>query len=146
MLEQFRTADEQDYIGMAAVFYQGEAVAYPMSNEVLLHNFATILNSEIVDGYILREAQQTVGYCIVSMMYSTEIGGLCAWIEEVYIKPEFQGKGYGSACIKAILDTYKGKVKRFKLEITPANKGALALYERLGFSLTPYQAMDLNCL
>ena len=62
-------------------------------------------------------------------------------IEELYLKPEHQGKGFGSQVFDWLFEEYRGKVKRFRLEVTKVNDGAIRLYKRRGFEELDYLQM-----
>ena len=68
--------------------------------------------------------------------FSTEAGGLVLWLDEVYIRPDFQGLGLGSE----LLEFLKGRedVKRIRLETEAENLGAQRLYRRHGFKPMEY--------
>ena len=70
---------------------------------------------------------------------SQEASGLTVWIEELYIRPEFQGNGLGTQFFEFIQKEIPAR--RYRLEIEPDNEGARALYERLGFKSLDYSQM-----
>jgi ribosomal protein S18 acetylase RimI-like enzyme len=54
------------------------------------------------------------------------------------ILPELQGAGWGRALIGTLLDTLAGRgIQRLHLSMSPANTGARAFYDRLGFTELP---------
>ncbi len=60
-----------------------------------------------------------------------------AFIHNVCIKPELQGKGYGSYFLKQALNyLISNDHKRIRLDVEAVNEGALSLYKRLGFAPT----------
>ena len=63
------------------------------------------------------------------------------WLEELYIRPEFQGQGLGSHYFAWLQEAYGDKVARMRLEVEPENERARALYARMGFSDLPYLQM-----
>ena len=75
---------------------------------------------------------------MVTMSYSTEVGGLCAWIEDIYVEPAFRGKGFGTAFLHFVEETYGPKVVRLRLEAEPENEKAISVYKNAGFEVLGY--------
>ena len=82
---------------------------------------------------------EIAGYVQLSYTYSNEVGGICCWVEELYIREAFRGKGLGSELLTFLDDTYGDKVKRFRLEVTAENERAANLYRRFGYKPLAYQ-------
>ena len=61
-------------------------------------------------------------------------------IEEIFLKKEYRGKGYGRAFFEWVFREYPD-VKRYRLEVTKANEGAAALYRKVGFQFLDYRQM-----
>ena len=79
------------------------------------------------------------GYAAIALTYTTEGGGKTAWLDELYIRERFRGKGLGRSVIKFL---QKDKsIKRIRLEITPENERAKALYKSEGFEECEYRQM-----
>ena len=67
------------------------------------------------------------GYAMVSLKFETEVGGLAAWIEELFVEEEFRSKGIGRSFFRFLADEFKGKIKRIRLEVGDENDGAKKL-------------------
>ncbi|HVJ55940.1 MAG TPA: GNAT family N-acetyltransferase [Aliidongia sp.] len=57
-----------------------------------------------------------------------------AYLWGVYVRAEARGQGMGAALVGAILDQAAEGVEQILLTVGSANKAALTLYERLGFT------------
>ena len=75
-------------------------------------------------------------------MFSREAGGMVVWIEEIYVRSAFRGRGVGGAFF-AWLHANVPAI-RYRLEVEPSNERAQSLYRRLGFSELPYVQMVLD--
>ena len=42
------------------------------------------------------------GYSILAKSFSTEFGGPCVWIEDIYLREEYRGCGAGSAVLSFV--------------------------------------------
>ena len=51
---------------------------------------------------------------------------------DLYIRPECQSKGYGTACVRFAL----GRVAQLRLTVLSNNVAAIALYKKMGFRFT----------
>nr|MDD6336612.1 GNAT family N-acetyltransferase [bacterium] len=134
--------DRAAYMALADEFYHTDAVlhAIPATYYEAIFDEA-IRHGPYVDGYLFEQDGQLAGYAIVTRSFSTEAGGPVLWIEEVYIRPAFQGHGLGKAFFAFLEATYPPAVRRFRLEVEPDNARAIALYQRLGFEDLPYKQM-----
>ena len=63
--------------------------------------------------------------------------------EELYLKEEARGKGYGSRFFEAVMKE-RPEIRRFRLEVTGSNEKAVRLYRRLGFEFLDYDQMALD--
>ena len=94
-------------------------------------------------GLLLLEDGAAVGYAYVTRYYSAEVGAHCLMFEELYFKETCRGKGYGTRVFQYVMAEYPD-CGRIRLEVTDANKGAIRLYERLGFRFLQYGQMVLD--
>ena len=52
-------------------------------------------------------------------------------VDQIYILPEYQGKGIGAACMRTIIDDANIEQKPVTLQVLRINTRATAFYERL---------------
>lgn len=141
-VRDMRPGDRALYAGMAYDFYSGDAVLYPLTQEKLDATFDMALAGSPLMRLVMMEADgECVGYGNLSFTWSTEAGGMVMWIEEIYIRPEYRAKGYGSEYLRWLEDTYADSVRRFRLEVCPQNPAAKRLYERHGYREMGYLPM-----
>jgi ribosomal protein S18 acetylase RimI-like enzyme len=87
---------------------------------------------------MIETDRAAAGYALLSFTWSTEAGGLCVLLEEVYVSPRCRGEGVGSALLRFVEGEYGGKASRFRLEVAPSNAPAIRLYERMGYMRLDY--------
>ena len=56
-------------------------------------------------------------------------------VDQLYILPEYQGKGIGAACMKRIINDANLEQKPVTLQVLKINTRATAFYQRLGFTI-----------
>lgn len=141
----FKPEDRTEFFRMVKKFYAPPAVLHFPSDEVMLSSFdAAIEIPELVKGIMIESDGKPAGYAIVSMKFETEVGGMAAWIEELYVDDEFRGCGIGSEFFSFLANELHGKIKRIRLEVGDENDGAKRLYERLGFEFLDYKQMVID--
>lgn len=144
-IRSFCRNDRAEFFNMVKKFYAPPAVLHFPSEEVMLSSFdAAIDMPELVKGYMFECAGKSAGYAIVSMKFETEVGGMAAWIEELFVEEEFRGIGIGSRFFEFLQNELKGKIKRIRLEVGDENDGAKRLYKRLGFERLDYRQMVID--
>ena len=132
----FRKFEEKDrdiFFSMVKKFYAPPAVLHFPSDKVMMSSFDAALEiPELVKGYIFEYGRETAGYAVVSMKFETEVGGMAAWVEELFVEESFRSKGIGSVFFEHLKKELSGRIKRIRLEVGDENDGAKQLYKRLG--------------
>ena len=73
------------------------------------------------------------GYAILVWFWSNEYGGNKLVVDEIYVLPEYRGKGISTAFFQFLTAHFAASAVALELEVTPGNAAARRLYERLGF-------------
>lgn len=142
---KFGKNDRDVFFDMVKKFYAPPAVLHFPSDEVMLSSFDAALEiPDLVKGYIFECNQSIAGYAIVSMKFETEVGGMAAWIEELFVEENFRSLGIGSKFFDFLKSELKGQIKRIRLEVGDENDGAKRLYKRLGFESLDYRQMVID--
>ncbi len=140
IIRQMKEADRDEVIEMMRVFYHSEAVLTDGSDEIFTSDFNNCISENpYLDGYIFEENNSILGYSMIAKSFSTEFGKTCIWIEDIYIKPEYQGQGIGQNVLEYMANKYDNAVIR--LEVEEENQRAVHVYEKSGFTVLPYMEM-----
>lgn len=92
--------------------------------------------------YAWELQNRAIGHIYVVRTNDCEVAGFCAfWLvfDEIHInnlamRPEYRGRGHGSALLQHILNEARRLgARRATLEVRASNLGARRLYERFGF-------------
>lgn len=147
MIRPININDRDTFIRFADMFYHTDAVSHAIPIEHHKNSFDFMLQgSDYMFAYMLQLDDDTsVGYALLSKMYSNEAGGFVLWLEEFFILPEYRGRGLGTEFLnffKAISKDYA----RVRLELEPDNVRAKRLYSAMGFTPLEYSQMiiDIN--
>ena len=138
-------ADRDTVLSMVAEFYRSDAVDHEVSPEVLSRSFdaAADPGEPLLRGLVLRENGEAAGYLYLTFCYSAEVGGRCVFIEEIFLKEPFRGRGLGREIMAWIEGEYP-QARRFRLEVTQVNQKAVRLYEQSGYTYLRYDQMVLD--
>ena len=142
MIRPITPQDKAVYLQMARNFYQSDAVLSPIPSSYIELTFDTILSgTPFASAYLFEEQGVVCGYALLAHTWSQEAGGEVLWVEEIYVKPEYRGKGVGKEFFAFLENRYGKQIKRLRLEVEKENEGAVALYQSQGFSFFPYEQM-----
>lgn len=140
MIRPLNNEDKQIYIEMAREFYSTDAVWHSVPTAYFEKTFAEMMRSDVyAEGFVFELDGTVAGYALLAKTFSQEAGGLVVWIEEIYVKPQFRGKGLGGEFFKFL--EKERPAARYRLEIEPENERAVALYRKNGFEMMPYGQM-----
>ncbi len=140
MIREINKSDENEYFEMAENFYNSDAVSHKIPKENFKSAFESAINNNpYIKLYILEIEGIIAGYAAIAVTFTTEGGGKTVWLDELYIKPEYRGKGLGRELIGFLKSD--GIIKRIRLEITPENEKAKKLYISEGFVPCEYKQL-----
>ena len=139
-IRKMQRDDSEIVSDMMRQFYNSSALITKVSEKIIAANVANCLDdSTCAEGFVFETNKKIIGYGITAQSYSTEFGGECIWLEDIFIAEEYRGHGIGSKFIQYVKSCYPNKILR--LEATHGNDKALTLYKRLGFKELPYLEM-----
>jgi ribosomal protein S18 acetylase RimI-like enzyme len=97
-----------------------------------LHDF--LANPEFGKAWIFSERVASVGYVVLTLGYSFEYHGREAFVDELYVEPQFRKQGIGRRAMQFVEDRAREMgVHVIHLEVDHGNDPALELYQRAGY-------------
>ena len=127
LLDDFRTLcveilkSEPGYVSTSA-----KEVGGPVYDQVIDTDQSAI--------FLVKENDRYIGVATVHMIPQIRKGGYCAEIEEMYVEPDFQGKGVAQELMAAILNWAKqNNIDTIRLESDNGLARAHRFYEKHGF-------------
>ena len=142
MVRKVTPQDKEMYLSLTEKFYQSDAVSHNIPLENRLKTWDEIMRSdEYADCYFVIKDGDIAGYMLLAYTFSQEAGGKTAWIEEIYILPEFRSMGLGNELFDFIKAEIEPDCARLRLEVEADNIRAKKLYKSLGFKQLEYEQM-----
>ena len=85
--------------------------------------------------YLITLGEEVAGYLVLTFGFSLEFGGRDAFVDELFVRAEFPGRGLGSGALRFAEEVCRGRgVRALRLEVERANAAAQAVYRRAGFA------------
>ena len=141
-IRQMMQDDFEEILEMMKIFYASPAVLHKTPEEVLRRDIEDCIGDmPFIEGFVFTNDMEICGYAMAAKGYSTEYGGLCVWIEDLYIKPEYRHQGLSTQFFTFLEKLYKNQAVRFRLEVAEDNKSAVDAYLKNGYRLLPYLEM-----
>ncbi|MEG2429705.1 MAG: GNAT family N-acetyltransferase, partial [Oscillospiraceae bacterium] len=143
IIRNFSKDDRTEFLSMCKEFYTSGAANEPIPFKNMERTFEYVIKSGThLKGLIFEEDGKVAGYGLVILFYSNEAGGLIAFLDEIFVKEAFRGKGIGHQYLEQIEnylceDCNDGDefydIVGMRLEVCDSNKGAKKLYNNMGF-------------
>jgi len=112
----------------AIVALEAESFTNPWSRDTLVWE---LRNSDVTRVYVLRDDQDVVAaFCVCWVIFDE------MHVNTLAVAPGARRQGLGSILMRfAMADAVAGGATRATLEVRESNTAAIALYQRLGFSI-----------
>lgn len=137
MIPEDRTA----VLPMVHGFYHSDAVEHAVDERIVEQTFADAVSEKPdLRGVTLWSENEMIGFAYLTTFYACEVCGITVMIEELYLREEYRGKGYGTEFFNWLFREYS-HAARFRMEVTDDNEKAIRLYKKLGFSFMNYSQM-----
>jgi ribosomal protein S18 acetylase RimI-like enzyme len=127
--------DEAHLLRMMRNLAEQEPGAYNFDEPVVrrvLHEF--LATPDLGGAWIFSEGATPVGYIVLTLGYSFEYHGREAFVDELYVEPQFRRQGIGRRAMRFVEDRAREMgVHVIHLEVDHGNDLALELYQRAGY-------------
>jgi len=90
--------------------------------------------------------EKCIGFALFFHNYSTFLTNFGLFLEDLFVEPEYRGRGVGFALFKRLASIARDRgCQRFEWNVLDWNEPAIAFYEKLGAStLTEWETMRLE--
>lgn len=131
----FRYATRED-IGLVLQYIKELAEYEKMSDEVIADEKTLehwIFDKQLAEVFFALEDGKEVGFALYFHNFSTFVGRAGIYLEDIYVKPEYRGKGYGKAMLKKLASiAVERGCRRLEWMCLDWNKPSIEFYKFLG--------------
>ena len=119
---------------------------YPLNPDRARAAFLPLLGpGELGQVLLIEVGGEAAGHLVLTFGYSMEYGGRNAFVDDLFIRPAFRGRGLGAQIVaqaRAICEELG--VRAMHLEVARDNAAAQAVYRGAGFRETGRQLLTLT--
>lgn len=132
-IEKANLEDQDTLVDL--LLHQFEEHAIESSQEGLAWAVGQVVREQDHGFFLLaRAGDLALGVANVAFAWTLEHGGKSAWLDELYVIPEYRGRGIGTALLKeAIAEAHRSGCTAVDLEVDENHHQAENLYQREGF-------------
>jgi diamine N-acetyltransferase len=95
---------------------------------------ALLRDANLGHAWLILDGDAPVGYAVLCFGYSLEWLGRDAFVDELYLREEYRGRGWGRKTMAFLEHSARAAgVRALHLEVVHKNRTALGMYQRLGF-------------
>jgi ribosomal protein S18 acetylase RimI-like enzyme len=145
-IRRARSADLESLVSFALAEAK-EAEGITKDSERVRQGITTALHDESVAMYWVLEKNNTgvIGSVSIVKEWSDWNSGHYWWIQNMYILPEFRGKGLMERLIQALKDTARNEdAIELRLYVHKNNAQAISAYQKVGFFDSDYRIMTMS--
>lgn len=136
VIPEFKLAsliDMDTLIEMMSAFYIYDHIVF---NETAARNsLRDILENKLFGRvFLINLSEDVIGYIVITFGYSLEFHGRDAFIDEIYFKEEYRGKGFGKVTLEFAENICRENgIRALHLEVERSNTIAQAFYRKSRF-------------
>ena len=94
--------------------------------------------------WLMESDSAVAGYAVATFVFAMEYGGMVAFLDDFFVRPEFRDRGIGTSALAQIRDAASSLGSRaLFVEVAGDNDRAINVYERTGFEMTDRRLMAL---
>ncbi len=92
----------------------------------------------VIEAIVAKEGEVAVGFALFFHNFSTFLGRKGLYLEDLYVKPESRGKGYGKALLVRLAQiAVERNCGRFEWSVLDWNTPSIQFYEAMGAVVMP---------
>ena len=133
-VEKAKLSDIPRLVELMDEFYAESS--YALDRSWATASFERLLGDESLGAaWLGRRGPEIAGYVVLTLKHSMEFGGMDAFIDDLFVRPNFRRQRVASTLLSALFDHCRQlPAAAVHVEVGPDNAAALALYESFGLS------------
>jgi GNAT superfamily N-acetyltransferase len=145
-IDRVRLAAPDDIPRLVALMAEFYAEAgYPLPADAATRTFAALLGDPRLGRvWVMEAGREPAGYVVLTVSFSMEYGGLRGFVDDLFVRPEFRGRGLAAAALAELRRTAEALgVRALLVEVGPDNHTARRVYQRIGLEDTGHVLLSL---
>jgi GNAT superfamily N-acetyltransferase len=131
-IEMARAGDSNAVVDLLGEQFREHGIE--LAQEQLSVAVQGMLSDAARGGILLAYDPEPVGVAVLAFTWTLEHGGLVAWLDELFVVPDYRGRGIGGALLRRALGVAAERgCRAVDLEVDAEHARAERLYEREGF-------------
>lgn len=132
MKVELRSINQDNFEQCIALKVAEEQAQYIVSNEISLKDAEE--DQDVARPFAIYADDKMVGFAMFAFDVDYEDPNDRYWLWRFMIDKDMQGRGYGSAALKIIIEYFREQgANNIKLSTKASNTNALSLYHKFGF-------------
>jgi GNAT superfamily N-acetyltransferase len=126
--------DIAELLALQSAYYAEDR--YPFVESIAREVWHSLLSdTSLGSAWVFKADSTLIGYVVLTLGYSLEYRGRDAFLDELYVTPDWRGRGLGRKALE-VVDSACSRlgVKALHLEVETDKPGAIALYRKWGFA------------
>lgn len=100
-------------------------------------------DKDLFSGLIVKDEEGNLAAYIIYFFFYSTWSGKMLYIEDIYVRKQYQNKGIGSRLIRRAIDVAKAEgCKKLRWQVSNWNTNAIGFYESLGAEI---DNVEMNC-
>ena len=133
---QFRRAGESDIdilLPLMQAYYAFDGIGFDLE-KARITLMALLRDGNLGCAWLVQDGDVVVGYAALCFGYSLEWLGRDAFVDELYLREEYRGRGWGRATMAFVEEEARSAgIRTLHLGVMKGNQAALSLYRKMGF-------------
>lgn len=127
-------ADADALLAMMREFYAHERIEF-VERDARRALSQILSDASLGRVWLIESGAERAGYLVLTLGFSLEFKGRDAFVDELFLRAEFRGRGIGKSALRVAEDACRELgVRALHLEVDRANATAHELYRRSGFT------------
>lgn len=126
--------DIEELVNLMSDFY--EESGYRLNSELSRRALRTLIaDPKLGQVWLIQRNNQIAGYIVLTLVFSMEYGGQCAFVDDLFVRPRFRRVGLGRCGIDTLLaECRRTGIRAVHIEVGRNNLPAKELYASFGFN------------
>jgi len=137
-----REITDSDYEDLLVLFQ--EFADFQNSSDKMTNTVGQIeKDKDLFGGFIVKDEEGNLAAYLVYFYFYSTWSGKILYLEDIYVRKQYQNKGLGSQLIRRTIDVAKREgCKKMRWQVSNWNTNAIKFYESLGAEI---DKVELNC-